>query len=486
MKKDLKELYRNALIDGLTFIDNFLEETRKKEYWWDIKKYDEYPSMSYFDSGLPSFSKHNSEKIDYSGILNKNSKCEELDSWKNYHDYVCASEKLTEFYGKQYFVDSDSSKSNDIWRKIYTYYVLAGFVDRYIHLNPDKTKFNEELFNSQFNKWYNSVNEKKLYVEIHVPILFVDFEFDEVQISDNILIKRMDEKLQLSRHQKVSYTDSSKNTVAGAASHALVLKNWNVDNMQHSARENILYDINSYNSIIEIVESFFSVFRVTVGVFSGFSQIVSKATNWEDRTKGDLYHVNVVSTRRYPDFFDNYGWLNSPKIIKKEDVVKTAKYFENVRNTKANRIKLALSRLNTSYLRSREEDTILDITIALETILTHDSQSEITYRLSSRIAALCLIKPFKDYSEFQVFEFCKKIYSFRSAVVHGDSKRIGKTRKVKIQENEEIETIIISLELLRHVLGILIENPLYNNPIEIDKLKYKSTEPNKSNRCTIK
>ena len=288
----------------------------------------------------------------------------------------------------------------------------------------------------------------------------------------------MEEKLQLSRHQKVSYTDSSKSSVAGAASHALVLKKWTVDNEQYNTRESILYEINSYNSIIEIIENFFSVFRVTTGVFSGFSQIVAKAIDWEDRTKGDLFHVNVVSTRRYPDFFDNYGWLNKPPLVKEDDIIKVSTYFEKIGNLKANRIKLALSRLNTSYLRSREEDTILDITIALETILTHDSQSEITYRLSSRVAALCMVKPFKDYSVFQVFEFCKKIYSFRSAVVHGDSKRIVKTRKIKVQENDEIETIIISLELLRHVLGILIENPKFNDPIEIDKLKYDSTKPN--------
>jgi hypothetical protein len=478
MKKKLEELYRNALIDGLTLIDNFLRENKEKGYWWNIEKYNEYPSMSYFDSGLPSFSNHNSDKIDYTGILHKESKCEELDSWKEYYDYVCSSDKLTQFYGKQNFESSDHKNSDNVWKKIYTYFELAGFVDRYIHLNPNKTKFIEELFISQFNKWFNSINEKKLSVEIYVPILFVNFDFDEVKVSDNILIKRMDERLQLSRHQKVSYTDSSKKTVVGAASHALVFKNWTINNEQHYPRESILDEINSYNSIIEIVESFFSVFRVTTGVFSGFAQIVAKAMDWEDRTKGDLYHVNVVSTRRYPDFFDNFGWLDTPPIIKKEDIIKSNEYFEKVRNLKVNRIKLALSRLNTSFLRSREEDTILDITIAFETILTHDSQSEITYRLSSRIATLCQIKPFKDYSEFQVFEFCKKIYSFRSAVVHGDSNRIVKTRKIKIQENNEIETIIISLELLRHVLGILIENPKFNDPIEIDKLKYKSTKPN--------
>ncbi len=478
MKKQLENIYRDVLIQGLAFIENYLEEARKKEYWWDIKNYNEYPRLSFFESGLPSFSSSSSEKVDYSAILHKDSKCEQIESWKKYYNFVCSSDKLKEFYGKGFFEKNTDDEYDGVWPKIYTYYTLSGFIDRYIHLNSEKTKFNEELFINQFNKWYNSINEKKLVVEIYVPILLTTFDFEEVKLSDNILIKKMEDKFQLSRHEKISFTDSSKDTVAGAATHSLVLKNWSVDNLNYNTREMILEKIKSYSEIIEIIESFFSAFRVKTGLYSGFSQIVAKAIDWEDGTKGDLYHVKVTSIRKYPDFFDNYGWLNKPPLIKKEDVLRIADFFVKTRDTKHKRIKLALSRLNTSFLRSREEDTILDITIALETLLTHDSQSEITYRLSSRVAALCMIKPFKDFNQYQVFNFCKKIYAYRSAVVHGDSKKIVKTKTILIKEEKEIETILISLELLRHILDILIDKPEFNNPAEIDKLKFKCTEPN--------
>jgi len=470
MKKQLESIYRNAVIEALDYLQKYIEEANEKKYWWDIEKYSDYPTMDYFDSGLPRFSLYGADKIDYSQILHKDSACENFKSWIDYYNYVCSSEALIEFYGKQYFDDS----LMEIWKKVYTFYQLSHFACRHIYLNENKISFNENIFTVQYEKWYKTISEKKLTIDFYIPILLTTFDFEEARISENIFIQKMDEKLQLSRNQKVSYIDSSKETVASAATHALVLTNWVVDNSNCSNREKILNELNSYNQIIDIVETFFSIFRVKTGVYSGFSQIVGIAKDWEDNAKADLYQTYVVSTRKYPDFFDNYGWLNKPQTSSLEDVAKISDYYSKVSGLKQNRTKLALSRLNTAYLRSREEDTILDITIAFETVLTHDVQTEITYRLASRVAALCSVRPFKDFSQFQVFEFCKKIYSYRSAVVHGDQKKIGKTKMIKTHENNEIETISISIELLRHVIGILIDYPDFNDPIAIDKLKFKN------------
>jgi len=251
------------------------------------------------------------------------------------------------------------------------------------------------------------------------------------------------------------------------------LKNWTIPNKRLLSREEILNDVGSYSSVIEIVEKFFSALRIKTGIYSGYCQIVAKAVDWEDRSYGNLYQVDVVSIRKYPDHFDNYGWLEEAPLITQREIYDALACFKAVQENRHNRIELALSRLNRAFLRSREEDTILDITIALETLLTHDSQSEITFRLASRVAALCLIKPFKDFSQYEVFDFCKKIYSYRSAVVHGDSKRMNKARIIKHKTEKEIQTISLSIELLRHILSLLIERVEFNNPDEIDKLKFK-------------
>ena len=130
---------------------------------------------------------------------------------------------------------------------------------------------------------------------------------------------------------------------------------------------------------------------------------------------------------------------------------------------------IAIKRLNSAFIRKNDEDSIIDITIALESLLTNDSNSEITYRLSTRVAQLCKLEKFKDYSTKQVFEFCKRIYKYRSAVVHGDIKRIEKTRKIVLEQSKEIKIIEISVELLKHLIKIMVNK---NNleAIQIDEL----------------
>lgn len=479
MRENFRPLLLNALKDGLNIVKEFLDENKQKDYWWRLEKYKDYPTQRAEDGHFPSFYLSDYEKTDYSQILTKDSKAEKIESWQKYHQYVTSSEELQKFYEIGKYAEGPAKSDNELWSKIFTYYHLAGFVDRYIHLKEGNTDFQEELFEKQCEKFEKAIFNRKLKIEVHIPILLLKFNFEEVRLNDKVSLRLMDKKLQLSRHGKISYTDSSKSTVAAAATHSLVLKDWIIENHTYNSRERALNEISSYTPILSIAEDFFSSLRIKIGAISGFCQIVALASGWEDRTYGDLEHVDVVSIRRYPDHFDNYGWLSNPEPIGEPQITEVFDFLEQVSKNDQNNINLALSRLNRSYLRSREEDTILDITIALETLLTHDSKSEITYRLASRVAAICVIKPFKDYSQFQVFEFCKKIYSFRSAIVHGDFKRVGKTKIIKYQENQEISTITLSIELLRHVLEFLIENPNFNSPEELDKLKYEKNLLNK-------
>lgn len=479
MKEQLKELFKNALIDGLELVQASLTGVNLNNRGWSVDKYDEFPTMRYLDSGLPSFHLSKYEKNDYGRFFNKKeTKVEEIESWSNYHVFITGSEKFQRFYEIGEFAEGPAKVDNELWSQLFTYFQLADFVDRYLHLNDENAEFIEELFDRQFENWFCSINNEDLEIEVYVPIVLLKFDFEEVKMNDRISIKKMEGELQLARNQETSYTDSSNPIVAGAATHALVFKNWSVKNSTYGSREKILNDISAYTPILELAEKFFSSLRICTGVYSGFSQIVGKAVNWEDKTNGDLAHVDVVSIRKYPDFFDNFGWLSTPPSLQENDVKSVFQLLEKINDNKFNGINLALSRLNRAYLRSREEDTILDITIALETSLTHDSRSEITFRLASRVAALCSIRPFKEYSQYEVFEFCKKIYNYRSAVIHGNTKEINRSRIIKFKEKKEIQIIQLSIELLRHVLNILLDNPEFNEPKEIDKLKFKN-ESNK-------
>lgn len=479
MKEELKEIFKNSLEEALEFVNAQITEARSKDYWWYVKRYEKYPTISTLDSGLPTFHLSNNERIDYAEILMREETGHNLNSWTEYRKFVMANSYIQKFFELGEFLKDYNKDDSEVWIKIRTSYPFAAFVDRYIHLNSEKFNFNQTLFDRQFNLWYNSIFEERLAIEVYIPILMLKFDFDEYTLDERTSIRKMQESFQLSRHDKLSYTDSSTANVAGAATHALVINNWTVENKTFDSRERILNEFGSYSAVLEIVSSFFSALRVSTGNYSGFCQLVAKPLFWEDRVKGKLDQAYTVSNRNYPDYFDDYGWLNSPPIISEIEATDIGKLYKSILLNSSNQISLALSRLNTAYLRSREEDTILDITIALETVLTHDSRNEITYRLASRMAMLCKILPFKEYDEFDVFKFCKKIYSYRSAIVHGsDNKKIEKTRLIKHKEGKELPTISLSIELLRHVLYVLINNPEYIDLEKIDKLKFTSPTSN--------
>jgi Apea-like HEPN len=184
----------------------------------------------------------------------------------------------------------------------------------------------------------------------------------------------------------------------------------------------------------------------------------------------DLPKLKGTSVRKYPNYFDNFHWTNdSFPTISNNELKQIGIVYTNLLTNENNKIQIANRRLRYSYLRDSEEDSILDIIIGLETLLSDNEKTEITHKLALRTAKLISIFK-KDSNALEIFELVKKVYEFRSAVVHGSSK-IESKREIKIKsEAKPIKTIAIANDYLREVIGILIEHPQYLEPKEIDKL----------------
>ena len=170
------------------------------------------------------------------------------------------------------------------------------------------------------------------------------------------------------------------------------------------------------------------------------------------------------------NYFDNFYWANEsfPKISDNE-LKQIGIIYSNLLTNKTNKIQIANRRFRYSYLRDNEEDSILDIIIGLETLLGDTEKTEITHKLALRTAKLISVFN-KESKALEIFESIKKIYEFRSAVVHGSNK-IESKREIKIKSVEmPIKTIEVANNYLREVIGILIQHPTYLDPKEIDKL----------------
>lgn len=425
-------------------------------------RYYEFPYVSQFDSGLPHFSKKilNETLIDYTTVFGKKSiltpgaiiSPDEIESWVSFVEFAKQDDYL-----KAYFELGDLSPYSQQDKELaklfddgILYSIISNLVNRYVHITKSH-QFNEKYFLPIYKEWEESVCSEYRFFDILVPIIFVKFSFQNCDLDENRSIERMSEELQLARNVRRSFNAPAHDCVIGAATHAFVLKNWFIENKTSRHTSEVLNDITAYSNALQVVDNFFASIRVANGTETGYSQIVIRPIDWGYSWEAYLPHIEVVSVRAFPDYFENLGWLKTPPILD-EDACKNASYVFGVLDRyEFNTLRLAARRLNSAFLRKEETDSILDTTIALEAIFSDENRSEMTYKLAIRLAGLCKLEPFEEYTPLQVFDICKKVYDYRSAVVHGSESAIKKNM-IKIEDKESIPAVILGIKVLRGCL----------------------------------
>jgi hypothetical protein len=146
-----------------------------------------------------------------------------------------------------------------------------------------------------------------------------------------------------------------------------------------------------------------------------------------------------------------------------------AELFQNLRTLDRNgtKIGLAIKRLNQAFLRSNDHDSILDVTIGMEAILS-DSNDEITHKLALRLASLISYAKVSDISAQQIFKEVKAIYKFRSAVIHGDVRASEKCATITRPDEGTFPTIYLALEHFRNLILAISRHPHFLEASRID------------------
>ena len=463
-------MIREAVNDGLAVVRQFEADSKL------IHRHFQFPKMSQFQSGLPNFSKtfmEDTAPLDYESVFGRTAHPpESIPSWQQFSEFAREDKSLTRFWEigahNKYRLYTTSPDLAEIHTNISVYGSIEKLVNRYIHISGKKD-MEEGLFRPLYQEWERSVFWEELPLNIVVPILRLMFSFDQLELGNNTTIERMPDLLQLARNDRSSYTVSTHDTVIGAATHSLVLRDWTIANKTKDQRQESLSDIRVYYDAIQKIEKFFAALRTETSAETGYSQIVVAPIGWADSWQAHLPHVHVVTVRAYPDNLEKYSWLRTPPTIDENTCKSVAEIFNALINAPDNRLVLAARRLNAAVLRTNEEDSILDVTMGLETLLTSDTRTEITYKLAMRAAALSTIEKFGELAPIDVFKYCKKIYDYRSQVIHG-SKKTEKKRIIKLAEEKQISIVRLGVDILRCVIKALSHHVEYLNPEKLDKL----------------
>ncbi|HJP66419.1 MAG TPA: hypothetical protein VKA30_08970 [Actinomycetota bacterium] len=218
---------------------------------------------------------------------------------------------------------------------------------------------------------------------------------------------------------------------------------------------------------MDVVDRFFAALRIATGIETGYAQIVLRPIGWAEDYLGTLPPlIPGPVVRRYPPRFDDYGWLVKDRpVVTESQLTEVKDVFAALRDA-APQVLLATDRLNSAMLRSDEADSILDICIGLESLLTSDESTEVTHKLALRVAALLALSD-GSRPPADVFSSVKRIYKYRSRLVHGraDAAALAYSQ----DRGERVVTVTLAREYLRQIIRTLLDYPKYLDPNLIDR-----------------
>lgn len=456
------ELVADAVKEGLDSVRQLKSENKY------IGTYFSWPQMSQYDNGLPSFSESlMSGPTDHKRAFGKDSNSRvavqdlpALPAFKALLEYAKSYDDL-----KNYFAQSISTSIDKMIFESQISLTAEHLVDRYIH-TYENDPFSVERLLHIYLPIESGIFSKKLPIDIVVPVLFLKFDFEDASLGANAKIERMSDEFQLARAPKRAYGPGVHPSVLSSATHALVLRGWELKNESYWQSR----DAYSRTSVYPLrqIDRFFSAIRIATGVDTGYAQLLMRPIGWAHDYTAYLPPVEGTSIRGYPTWFENFYWLKPVPTLTSEDAAKIGYIFSELSTIEHNKLALATRRLNRCFLRENEEDSILDATIAIEVLLTDDSRQEITHKLALRMAALSKLSKDGDHVPAEVYSAIKKIYSYRSAVVHGSTKA-SKNREISLAGKEKVSAVTAAINYLRMALTVLINNTDYLNSKKIDE-----------------
>jgi len=440
-------------------------------YAWEsggkyISRYHDYPTVSTHSDGFPWFSRtylfDDSAPIEYTSAFRHDGiNADGLTSFQSVVDLVSNDPFL-----RHYFLLGDDDASPDSSKKknpVGVFIKLEAMIERYVYVSGHQP-FDASVFQPIYLEWESAVFSKDLDIEITVPIINQRFSIDSFEIAEGISVEALDKQLQLARMAARRSSMNDSDEASKAATHALVLRGWTLPNEPFIFGHRFVTQAGAYSAALNKANDFFAAMRVVVDCETGFGQVVVRHSGWAHDWTADLPPVSVFTVREHPDW---RGSRPEASTFGEPQLAAVRAVYRSIAEARTAKMGSAAKRLNAAKLRSNESDSILDITIGLETLLTDDSRAEITYRLGMRMAALARLVPVEGYTPAQVYRACKRLYDFRSAVAHG-SPSADKKRMVRVSADRAHSANAVGVTFLRHALRALSEYPTLQTPVRID------------------
>lgn len=242
----------------------------------------------------------------------------------------------------------------------------------------------------------------------------------ELQVSEGILIEPLTKELQLARATSVSGSSDVNPFLVAAATHAIVLKNRKLDNAEGPLRRLLRFHYDPPG--IAEADLVCEALSIASGLDVGYAQICVRPNGWADDTwQLALPAISNLSTvSKYPRRLNERGWLEPHDPITADALEQLPATFAALKSTDR-RAQLASRRLAQTSRRERADDALIDACIGIEALLGQQ-HSELVHRMGLRAATALSAVGWKPAI---AYEALKKVYDYRSTIVHGGEPRKG-------------------------------------------------------------
>lgn len=351
--------------------------------------------------------------------------------------------------------------------------IISGIVERYLYsINATDTIPNDlDLRIRPFiaEKLLRYISDK-LKIDIYIPICLATFEDEIITLSNNIEITKIPEDVQKSRKHTCTYSSYFEDSVASCATHMIVIHDYYFDNKEWFSINSATTKYTSYP--LNVIDNIMAIIRIVTGYSIGYQQILSKPISWIDSSFADLIPLYGAKTHFVNPKEYEKNWLSLPvEYINSQQIKEIKALYEVIstlnENSKNNKLFFAMNRLNRCLLRDKTDDAVIDATIGLEALLSGGTKGEITYTISNRIPVIFTQVDGSIYPINECRTIMKKIYNYRSMIVHGGIIK-DKDKKYAIN-NIDFPIEQVAVDFLRYTLLFIIKNINFLDASEFDK-----------------
>ncbi|MEV6178071.1 hypothetical protein [Streptomyces sp. NPDC052015] len=454
----LWHLTKPAIEDALQKISNHVQSGRKTENHSALPAFKEVREGNFHQFGTdyktPDFRKIFGPDGKYR--LNPHSYTE-IDGYNELLAYVSSSPSYAAFHGWS------GDKSDDLGQRMLAFGTADLIIEiaaRHAHMRG--FEFDEEYTKSRYIEMEGWWQSEDLPVTLVVPIINISFEDDTVQISDNVSIEKISDPDHLARVADLLAYQRDEWAIR-ACTHAVIVRNEATVNWPKAmGREQWAGDF-PYAMLDQVIQA------VSVAAMqpTGYYQVAYLPEGWAPGYVGKLEMIrHAFKVDRKSQRLDTSN--ETPTTILDRDKTNDIAQLFNALQRANDQTILAARRLQLASLRENELDEIVDLCVGIEALLGGTQAGETTYKLAVRGAAVLARKGFRDSAK--VADLIKKVYAYRSYIVHGQAKH-AKKRLVAMDGQKYLATGIAEIILIA-LLDVMLKDATLIDGIDNDRVVF--------------